>query len=98
MTRILLVPAADRGGGADLVGVPGGQPRPLGGGAAAEAELPAVQRERPRPALRGVLPRLLAAVQGDVEQPVAGRPRLRRPARAPVGLVDPVVVITQVTD
>ncbi len=81
----------------------GGQARPVRDRAAARpldgaavlvgAHLLAVGADvRPRPALRGVLPGLLAPVDRLVEHRVRAAHRLVAPAGGPVGLEDPVAV------
>src|SRR5947209_711890 len=73
--------------GAQIVGIPGLQARPLGDGTSIGTEVLLAFKPL-RPAGRRVLPRLLPAVDGQVEQPVAVIHRLDAAYRRPVGLED----------
>ncbi len=83
-----LMPLA--GGGAQIVGPPGLQARPLDDG----TSIGTVRMFAfpPWPAGRRVLPRLLPPENCHVEQSVAVAHRLDAPARSPVGLEDPAAL------
>src|SRR3954469_20553881 len=73
--------------GGEVVGVSGLQPRPLGDGASVgPVRVPAVAATPLRPAGGRVLPRLLASMNGQVEDAVAVVHRLDAAAARPVGL------------
>src|SRR6202043_3361073 len=73
--------------GAQIVGIPGLQARPLGGGTSIGTDI--LLAFKPLwPAGRRVLPRLLTPVDGQVEQPVAVVHRLAAAPRRPVSLED----------
>src|SRR5215831_10468127 len=89
ISRSRLVWAAVWGGGpgAEVVGVSGCQPGPLGDGPSLRAELFASTSYPPlRPTSGRVFPGLLPTIHGHIQQPVAGGHHLRAAARGPVGL------------
>src|SRR6202021_1784670 len=67
--RRRLAPGGSAIAGSEVVGKPGPQTRPLGGGTSIATQR--VHIVPLRPARRRVLPRLLTSVDGQVEQPVA---------------------------
>src|SRR5580704_1232372 len=74
--------------GPEVVGIPGHQAAPLGGGTPVGAGnlLAAIPL---RPTLRRVFPRLLPPVHGQVEQTIAVIHRLDAAPRRPISLEDP---------
>ena len=77
---------------AEVVVVPGPDPRPLGGRAAVQPKLATLGAPTLRPALGRVLPGLLPAVDGQIQQSVRRRHQFVAAAGGPVGLVDLVTV------
>src|SRR6266566_1510484 len=82
---------------AEVVVTPRPDPRPLGGRAAVKPELAAFGIPTLRPALGRVLPELLPAVDGQIQQSVRRCHQFVATAGGPVGLVD-LVTVPEITD
>src|SRR5579859_3362838 len=94
VSRLVLAKVGGGGGGtgAQVVGVSGGQPGPLGGGTSVRAELRAGVCPVLRPASGRVFKGLLPTVHGHVQQPVTGAHHLRAAPAVPVGFEHAVAV------
>src|SRR5262245_50735597 len=82
---------------AEVVVVPGPDPRPLGGWTAVQPKLATCGTPTLRPAFRRVLPELLPAVDGQIQQSVRGCHQFVAAAGGPVGLVD-LVIVPEIAD
>src|SRR5712692_2289127 len=80
------------GFGAEVVGASGRQPGPLGGGTSVRGELAAPASPPLRPALGRVLPELLPAVGGQIQESVRRCHHFIAAPGGPVGLEDLVTV------
>src|SRR5258708_2771819 len=85
------------GFGAEVVGASGGKPGPLGGRAAVQPHLVTFGIPPLRPALGRVLPELLPAVGGQIQESVRRCHHFIAAAGGPVGLED-LVTVSEIAD
>src|SRR6266702_7338872 len=99
VSRLVLAAVWGSGGspGAKVVGASGGKPGPLGGRAAVQPHLVTFGIPPLRPALGRVLPELLPAVGGQIQESVRRCHHFIAAAGGPVGLED-LVTVSEIAD